>query len=224
MTVPSFKVNSKPQLSQAEFDANKKEGSGGKFLNEPGSYDMTIKEVTFQDTPNSKDNAWISAAIVLESPEGKTLKHFQMVPLECRNSFLFGSEKSVFPLETLQKFLRGLGIVFDYDNGMAQVGAIFGNPNVLIGKTIKVRLGYKGPHIKFLGKDKVVLVEADHKTLKIEGEFANKDAAIAAAEEAGINKQKIAGFINILEFFPAKEPLIDLEAKEDAAVDLDLPF
>lgn len=225
--IPSFKVNSKPTITQQEFDSNKKEG-GGNFLSEPGTYDMVIKAVTFNETTNPKDSAWIGAQVQLETHDGKGLRYFLEVPVECRNGFLFGSDKAVWPLEKLQKFFRGLGIQFDYDNGMQQVGALFGDVNKMVGKTIKVRLGYNGPHAKYVGKDDYILVEKDHVTRKLEGSFPNKEALNAAAAEAGIKRNlnakgsSSADFINVLEIFASKEALVDLEAS--AAVDVDLPF
>lgn len=225
--IPSFKVNSKPTITQQEFDSNKKEG-GGNFLSEPGTYDMVIKAVTFNETTNAKDSAWIGSQIQLETHDGKGLRYFLDVPTECKNGFLFGPEKAVWPLEKLQKFFRGLGIQFDYDNGMQQVGAVFGDTDKIIGKTIKVRLGYNGPHAKYVGKDEYILVEKDHVTQKLEGVYANKAALNAACVEANIKRQvnakgsANADYINVLEIFPSKEVLVDLEAT--ASVDDEMPF
>lgn len=221
MPIPSFKVSSKPTLTQVEVDSHKKDG--GKFLNEPGTYDLMIKEVSFKETPSDIDNAWTSVTLLLESPEGKTLKHFVLVPTECRNSFLFGAGKSTFALEGLQKFLRGLGIPSDFENTMAQVAAVFGNPNALIGKTLKCKVGYKGVTIKYVTKGDYRVVEKDYITPKVEGSFATSEAAKAAAIDAGVKASNISGFINVLDVFPSKEPQIDIDAPE-ASVDLDLPF
>ncbi len=226
--IPSFKVNSKPTITQEEFDSNKKEG-GGNFLSEPGTYDMLIKAVTFNESVNPKDSAWIGAQVQLETPDGKSLRYFLEVPTECRNGFLFGVDKAVWPLEKLQKFFRGLGIQFDYDNGMQQVGALFGDSDKMVGKTLKVRLGYNGPHAKYVGKDEFVFVEKDHVTKKIDGTFATKGALNAAVAEAGIKRQvndkgsSNADFIQVLEIFASKDVLVDLEAPT-ASIDIDLPF
>lgn len=221
MSIPSFKTNSKPTISQEEFNSNKKE-SGGKFFNDPGTFDMVIKEITFKSEPNAKDGAWVGSTILLES-EGKQMKYFLDVPTECRNGFLFGAEKAVWPLEKLQKFFRALGLVFDYENGMSQVAALFGDSNKLVGKSIKVRLGYNTHHAKYVAKDEYVLVEKDHTTKKLEGTYANKDALNAAAAEAGIKRDKNQDFIQVLELFAAKEAVVDLDAPT-ATVDIDLPF
>lgn len=227
--IPSFKVNSKPTITAEEFNSNKKEG-GGNFLSEPGTYDMVIKAVTFNESVNLKDSAWIGTQIQLETHDGKGLKYFLEVPTECRNGFLFGADKAVWPLEKLQKFFRGLGIQFDYDNGMQQVGALFGDTNKMIGKTLKVRLGYSGPHAKYVGKDEFIFVERDHVTKKLDGTYANKAALTAACVDAGIKRPPTkkndgssnADYIQLLEIFASKEALVDLEAT--ASIDVDLPF
>jgi len=225
--IPSFKTGTKPQLSKEEYNAEVNK-VGGKFLQEPGTYDLTIKAVSFKDKPNDKDSAWIDTTIELEGPDGQTMRHFQMIPTECRNSFLFGEKKAVFALESLQKFFRALGLQFDYENGMEQVAAVFGNPDSLIGKSVKARVGYKGPHLKYLGKSEANIaqyqvVDSDHTTLKIEGVFADKDSALAAAADAGIAKNKISGFMNVLEFFSAKEPALIIGNTQTVNT-VDLPF
>lgn len=222
MSLPSFKVNSKPEISQEEFNLNKKgTGTGGKFLQEPGTYDMVIKEVSFKDVPDDKDSAWINSTILLDH-NGKTLKYFLSVPTECRNGFLYGAEKVTWPLEKVQKFFRGLGLSFDFDNGMSQVAALFGNPDKLIGKTIKVRLGYNGPHVKYVDQNTRIVVDKDHVTQKIDGTFPTDDAAVAGAALAGLKLNKNAGFINVQEIFPSKEALVDLDAAVEEQPDL--PF
>lgn len=219
MTVPSFKVNSKPAISQQEFDANKKDG--GKFIKDPGTYDMVIKEITFKDTPDEKDSAWVSSTILLEH-NGKTVKYFLSVPTECRNGFLYGADKQVWALEKLQKFYRGLGVALEYDNTMELVAALFGNVDKVIGKSVKVRLGYNGPHVKYVNKGEFVVVDKDHATTKLDGVYPTDDAAVAAAALAGLKINKNNGFINVQEIFPAKEAVIDLAV--EASDTPDLPF
>ena len=221
-SIPNFKVSSKPQLSAQEFKAEKDDTS--KYLQEPGTYGMTITVVKFGNI-SQYDSAWIQADLTLADVKGRTLRMFLDVPVECRNSFLFGEKKTTYNYENLQKFFRGLGLVLDFDNTMNQVSALFGNPDQLIGKPLNVRLGYKGVHVKYIAKDEYSVVEKDHETLKIEGVFANKAAAETAAVEAGVKGiTKNSGYMNVLEIFPGKEPVIDLDAPVSESVDLDLPF
>ncbi len=220
--IPSFKTGSKPELSKSEYDARAAQSSGN-FLQDPGTYDLMIKTFTFDESLNQKDSAWIGAKAELESPEGKTMRHSLLIPVECRNSFLFQGT-STFPLEKLQEFLRGLGVQFDYENGMDQVAQVFGDPEQLIGKTIRATLGYKGPHVKYVGKDQFQVVDKDHETPKVDGVFATKEAARAAAQEAGLKYvDKNADYINVTQIFTAKEAVINVTTATTQATQ-DLPF
>jgi len=217
--IPSFKVGSKPTLSEQEVDSHRK--STSKFIDEPGTYDMLIKEVAFAAQTEAKDSAWIQTTITLDH-FGKTLKYWLSVPVECRNGYLYGDSKSTLQLDKLRGFFRGLGLIFDFDNGMSQVGAIFGSPDKLIGKSLKVRLGYQGPHIKYVGKDEFKIVDKDHVTEKVGGTFATKDAALAHAREEGLKIDQNSGFIKVQEIFPSQVAQIELESSNEP--EADLPF
>lgn len=222
-TIPRFNTGSKPQLSQAEYQA-KAAQSSGTFIQDPGTYDLMIKTFTFDEALNAKDSAWIGAKVELENTDGKTMRHSVLIPVECRNSFLFQGT-STFPLEKLQELLRGLGVQFDYENGMEQIGQIFGNPEQLIGKTIRASLGYKGPHVKYIGKDQFQVVDKDDVTPKVDGLFATKEAARAAAQEAGLKfVDKNADYINVTQIFTAKEPVINVAAIATQTPTVELPF
>ena len=216
--VPSFKTKSKPEMSEQQVDASKSDGS--KFLNEPGTFDAIIKTVKFGKV-SEKDNAWLTVEIGLEIDK-KPIRHYQMIPTECRNSYLFGASKATFAIDKLRAFFRGLGLVFDFDNGMEQVATLFRDADKLVGKSIKIRLGYEGPHAKYVGKEQYVYVDKDHTTLKLDGTFPNKAAIDAACREAGLKRDANSDFIKVVEIFAAKEAVIDLTADESS--DEALPF
>lgn len=219
----SFKTGSKPELSQEEYNAAAESSKGGKFLNTPGTFDLAIVGATFKETPSEKDDAWYSLTVELQDSEGRGMKHFVLVPTECRNSFLFGKEKSAFAYENLASFVRGLGIALDYDNAMSQIAQIFGAPEKLVGKVIKARIGYKQPYIKYLGKEgddkQYQIVDKDGKP-KTEDIFADAKAAQKFATD---NKIKL-GFCNVLEIYGSKEPQLLLTGAGASAPADDLPF
>ncbi len=224
--VPSFNIKSKPQMTERQLDASKSDGS--KFLSEPGTFDAVIKTVKFGKV-SEKDNAWMTVELGLEIDK-KSIRLYQMIPTECRNSYLFGANKQTFAIDKLRSFFRGLGLVFDFDNGMEQVAAVFGQPDKLVGKSLKIRLGYEGVHAKYVAKDQYQLVDRDHTTLKLDATFPNKAALAAAAREAGIKGYTLNAkgssdndFIKVVEIFAAGEAQLDLGATEDATTD-DLPF
>lgn len=219
MSVIKFNVGSKPTMTEAEVNASKTDGS--KFLNDPGTFEMVIKAVEYKNA-SEKDTAWLGVNLTLEV-NGKSLKYYLMIPTECRNSFLFGVDKQTFAIDKLRNFFRGLGLVFDFENGMEQVASLFGDVNRLVGKKLNVRLGYEGPHARYNGKDDYSFVEKDHVTNKLPGSFANKLAIEAAARDAGIKYNTNNDFIKVLEIFPSKEAQLEIgvSTQEDVA---DLPF
>ncbi len=221
----NFKVSSKPELSQEEYNAHAESQKGGKFL-PPGTFDLTILSIVVAETADKDDDVWVSLDITLQDSEGRTTRYFLSVPTECRNSYLYGNKKSAYQYEKLAAFCRGLGIVLDYDNAMAQVAAIFGKTDNLIGKVIKVRMAHKGPYIKYLGKgdggtNQYQIVDKDGKP-KLDDIFVDAKAAQAACTANNIKTT----FCNVVEIFAAKTPALTLVGAGTAAAssDTDLPF
>lgn len=220
MSIPSFNVGSKPTISAEAFQQEAEKASS-KFLNDPGTYDLLIKSVTWKN-PSEKDPVWVTLEIGLEDTEGRTIRHFLMVPTECRNDFLFGDKKQAFAFENLSKFMRGLGIAIDFTNAMEQVAQIFGDAEQLIGKNLRVRLAYDGDHSVYLGKTddglkRYQIVKKDG-TPKDDTIFADSKALAAYAAEHKIKLE----FIKVKEIFPAKEPALVLGAA--VADDIIYPF
>ncbi len=215
-----FNVASKPELSQEEYNATAESQRGGKFL-PPGTFDLTIVGVTVAENSDRDDENWISLTFELQDSEGRGCRHFLSVPTVCRNSFLYGQKKSAYQYEKVAAFFRGLGLVLDYDNAMTQIAAVFGNyEKNLIGKTIKVRMGHKGPYLKYLGKTEGYQVVDKEGKPKLDGVFPDSQAAKRAAED---NNLKLT-FCNILEIFQAKTPALQLVGNATPVAADDLPF
>lgn len=222
MSLPKFQAKSKPQITLEEFDSNKKEY--GKFIEQPGTYDLMIKQITFKDEADRNDSAWIGASILLEHM-GKTVNYFLSIPTECRNGFLYGEKRQTFPLEKLQRFLRGLGFPTVYEDTMETVALVFGQPDKIIGKTISAKLAYRGPHVKYLEKDAYQVVDSDHVTAMIDGVYPTVDSAKAAAAEQGLKIGNYSGFLDVAEIFPkAHGEGVSLEVPADTSLDAELPF
>ena len=207
--LPKFNVGSKPKITGEQFDAAA-EAARDKFISEPGTYDLLIKSAEWKN-PSEKDPVWVTLQIELENTEGKTMRHFIMVPTECQNDFLFGADKKAFAFEQLAKFVRGLGITLSFENAMEQVASIFGDLDKLIGKSIKVSVTYEGSHLKYLGKDadgnkKYQIV--DKKGEPRDEIFADRQAAEAFAKA---NKIPLV-FLKIKDIFAAKQPALTLAA------------
>lgn len=200
----NFKIGSKPTLSREEYKDTVDSAKEGKYIREPGTYEMSVKTAEYAQQ-NQNDPAWMSAKFELEDGRGKLFTHYQDFPTECKNSYLFGKDKSVWPLENLQKFLRAFGVVFDYENGIQQMADIFGNLDKFALKTLRVRLGYSGNHIKKVRNEDDTenyrIVDRDGTPLFDES-FADLDSAKAFAKD---NNVKYQPYMKVLEFFPATE-------------------
>lgn len=223
MSIIKFKVASKPELSQEEYNAHADSQKGGKFL-PPGTFDLAIMSIAVADAPDSDDDAWITLTIEFQDSEGCSTRYFLSVPTECRNSYLYGNKKSAYQYEKLAAFTRGLGIVLDYDNAMVQVAQIFAKVESLIGKVIKVRMAHKGCYLKYLGKNtagvnQYQIVDKDGKA-KLEDIFPDANAAKKVALD---NKIKLT-FCNIVEIFSAKTPALALAGAPASSAESDLPF
>lgn len=222
MSKPSFNVNKKPTISQEAFlEHSPQSHGGGKFLENPGTYDLTIVGASWRN-PSEKDEAWTTLQLELQNVDGKSIRHFQMIPTECSNGFLFGADKKTFAYEGLVKFIRAFGISIEYENTMEVVAALFGNLDRLVGKTIRARVGYKGAYLKYQGKN--IEGVASYQILKKDGSplspMTFADAA-AAKQYAELNRLKLE-HCNILEVFAASAPVIDIAVSNDATDDL--PF
>lgn len=222
--IPSFKVGSKPQITQEEYNA-KVEASNQNFLNEPGTYDLTITAAKWGKV-NEKDDAWVNLELQLQDVEGKGIKHWVMVPTECRNDFLFGPKKTAMIYENLQKFLRAFGVRLEFERTMEQVAQVFADiEKSFVMKTIKARVAREGDYLKYLGKDDNGVKKYQIYTKANEAKFPEVFADSKAAQEFAKNNRTELVYCKIAEFFSPKEPLIVLEdAAETTTADEDFPF
>jgi hypothetical protein len=223
-SIPSFKVGSKPTISAEDYQAQADQGSGGsKYLNEPGTYDLMAKSIKW-GKPSEKDPIWVNLEVQLEDADGRGIRHYVMVPTSAETNFLYGNKKTVMPFESLQRFLRGFGVVLQFDLAMEQIATLFSDLDVFCGKTIKARVGYDSEYIKYLGKnpegEKQYQIVKKDATPKVDMVFSDAKAAQAYAKENKI----IIGYTRLLEIFPSKEELISVAANGAQSDDNDLPF
>lgn len=224
-TIPNFKVGSKPTISAEDYQAQADQSSGGgsRYLSEPGTYDLMVKSAKYGKA-SEKDPNWINVELQLEDAEGRGIRHYVMIPTTAETNFLYGPKKTVMPFESLQRFLRGFGVVLQFDTAMVQIAGLFGNLDIFCGKTIKARVGYEGEYIKYLGKsdsgDKKYMIVKKDGSPKLDLVFADAKAALAHAKENKIN----ISYTRLLEIFPSKEALIPDLTNSEAEDDNDLPF
>ncbi len=221
--IPSFKVGSKPAITAEAYQevVNKQ---GGKFIKDPGTYGLMIKSAKWETEQAPVDSTWANAKFEFENVDGQSIGTWVRVPTTADGNFMYGPKKSVYEFQGLQKFLRGFGVVLDFDNAMSQIAELFGDIENFVGKSITARVGYKGTWLKYLGKsedgnNRYQWTKPDG-TPKDETIFPDYKAAEAYAAE---NKVKTSGFANILEYYVPKEPTIVL-GQVAASEETDLPF
>jgi hypothetical protein len=59
---------------------------------------------------NQFDQDWVDLVMALQNSDGQSVTHFVSIPTTARNSFMFGSKKSLAEYSKLEKLLRGFGI------------------------------------------------------------------------------------------------------------------
>jgi len=205
-------------LTPEEFKT-KQAATGGKWIRDAGTYSLSVTGVEVQGTSRF-DSQWINLKFTFENAEGQQFSEFVEVPTTAERSFLYGEKKSLANYNKLERFLKGFGITLDYASAMSTIAELFGDAEqTFIGKTVSLRLGFYGNHIKYMGKsgeDKQYMI-VNKGGEPIEPKiFTNFDAAKAYAKE---NSIKLQDFIKVLEVVPAATSAI-----APASAVSDLPF
>jgi hypothetical protein len=169
---------------------------------------------------NQYDNDWVDFVMALESTEGQATSHYFSIPTTARNSFMFGSKKSLAEYSKLEKLLRGFGVILEYSTAINQIAQLFDDPvATFVGKQVSMRLGYNSNSIKFIGKDGDVtlysIVDKNNQEV-IPMKFAGFESAEQYAKD---NNIKIQGFIRVQEVLAAETASISLVQASS-----DLPF
>lgn len=187
----------------AEEFQTKRASSGGKWINEPGTYSLIVTGVTVKEA-SQYDSQWVNVLFNLEDSEGKCANHFLEVPTTNEKSFMYGSKKSLAPYNNLDRFLKGFGVTLEFTEAISQLESLFSDPEkTFIGKTISVRMGYYSNYTKYVGKDGDVsqyqIVDKNGAPV-VDLKFSGFEAAKAYAEA---NSIKLQGFPKIQDVVPA---------------------
>ncbi len=160
--------------------------------------------------PVQADPSWVRVGLVLGTPgtkpgaDGKfkgVIYHNLMIPTR---SSRYKGEIHVFRM--LQDFFDGLGENLIPDTSKAILTKYFGEGNSPVGLKIKVKLGYKKPHIDY-SEGKYVIKNRDG-SLLVEGSFDTREAAEGQCFTDNIEIQR---FMEVLRVYPGPKQ------REDAA-------
>jgi hypothetical protein len=148
--------------------SEKKERKEPKFFL-PGEYDLKIVEAYEEEKGSpSKDPSWKKLALKFsnedETKSVRTWVQFPTESLEFKNTTEKGAK---FHVDTLLAVIRAFGHSTSESALVDSICAVFETPSKLVGKTIKVKIGYKGNHLERLGS-KWCLV--DYKGVKVPGQ------------------------------------------------------
>jgi hypothetical protein len=99
----------------------------------------------------------------------------------------------------------------------------FADLKKLVGKEMKIDVGYKGPHLKFVEKGKYQIVKADGSQLIVADYESRELALLAASDLPGVKLEKFPGITKFYgaEIKPVKaaEPVADAPAAAPVADD-----
>lgn len=205
-------------MTPEEFKT-KQAATGGKWIRDSGTYSLSVIGVTNEGVSRF-DSQWINFKFLLQNAEGQQHSEFIEVPTTAERSFLYGEKKTLANYNKLERFLKGFGIALEYTTAMGTIADHFSDvEDSFVGRTVTMRLGFYGNHIKYCGKNgedkQYMIVNKSGEALE-PMIFPNFDAAKAFAKEKSI---KLQDFIKSLEVVPASVSAIAAPTASG-----DLPF
>jgi len=171
---------------------------------DPGTYEVVIKSAKSVGT-DKFDKSWEQFEIVYEDAGKKTLTSFVQIPT---NDFEYKGTKngkpSMRPFGRVKKLVHALtGQDLTARNAGDVLTTLFSKPEKgLVGKTLKITVGYERMHVAYKGKDEIgqkKYVIQDGKTGAVTADdsgktlfFPEMDAAKEYAAANNISLQKFA--------------------------------
>ena len=191
---------------QAEVD---KDGSRGRFINEPGLYTLTVTKVESFETKDPKEG-WISFKVFLEDIDGKSTNDMIFVPTTVNIRYPTASGKNeLWAIIKLQKFASAVGIDAQGKSIFAAIQKMFTTTDSLVGRSGKFRIDYETPNYADRLGDGFVLLLSGKPALDPETgeiiEFPKKaDAGIYCTT---VLKKKFSGWLTIVEYIKDEAPV-----------------
>lgn len=221
-----------------------KASSRGFWIKNPGTYTLKIVGVELKGLAG--DPTWTKYAVSYESTNGDKFNQLLLVPTTSKNEYVYHNKKNpgakpthyIFVLYL--EFLNGIGVDIDATTeDLRDIDSIteqlWSNPKEnLIGATIKMDIGYKGLHVRYMGKneDDETLFQAFNydEPFAIEGQpplgtCTSKQACINQLLAYGVEESKIKEFPEVLKTYAGPKAYeFEFGTKVQAASNDDLPF
>ena len=185
------------------------DGGGSKDIYiRPGVHEVTGLSARYTG-PSKSDSTWNKLELVYENVAKKTIKETILVPTSTLEFNTEAGTTTFFCFQKLGRVVAALGMTMGetLDSNGSVLNEMFSQPEKsLVGRPLKVTVGYTGNYLEWLGKsadgqkqyavknakDGSTLAGKDGKTLI----FADVDAAKAHCEQ---NQITVQGFANVLE-------------------------
>jgi hypothetical protein len=235
----SFDLKAKTSVSDEEL---RKKASQTRFLTKPGEYVLTIKDREITKI-NDKDPNWFNAMVQTESADGFQFRIYPLIPKTAANNFAFKSptmkDPSDFAFQGIYKFLSGLGVqVEDFNDLPAICAELFQGSDMIKEKQIRVVIGYKGIHIRYIGlddngdatyqayRDEEVFSIGEDENKQVSPILPDRDAVLNWLLGLNIEEKKISKFPEILKYLKAPQQInvLDSAGPEASAEVVENPF
>lgn len=191
--IPKFNFKStatEADIQKTEEDSKKNEPS----MFKPGTYDLKVLSAEYHK-PLAGDPTWHGYQLKLGS-DTRSIRLYVSVPTsgpEYKKPGMDPKHKMIL-FHKFREVLRGLGEDPSVDALNKTINKLFSKPTALVGKVLKVDVGYKGPHAQYIEKGVYKLVDRDGKEM-IPQTFSDRDSVVAHAAMLG---KQVDLFVEIL--------------------------
>jgi hypothetical protein len=218
--IPKFELGSTVLTEEQFKDATETKSKSGSKGFTPGNYNLKIANAQYhvnKDTGsvmNANDPTWLTVSVDLVGAEGRTKKHYVLVPTKSIVYKTREGKDSTFLFQKLCEFMAALGVYLDSKNYATVIKSYFENLDRLNGQDVSVDIGFNGPYVKFVSQGQYQLViqgepYAEGGEVKV---FADADSVVAFG--ASLNK-RVQRFPEIIKFHAAPEKKEDKKAGND---------
>ncbi len=191
---------------------NKK--SAGKFFS-PGTYDLKVldfKHHISQKNPEgvaSGDPTWLVYSATLGGTDARSIMTFVLLPTVKDTYDKPGLANRHFAILNVKKFLKSLGMpINSAEDRVDAINLLLNEPDFVVGRPIKVKIGYKGPYVKYEPETRSYVLCRKDGELFVEDTFKDRDSAVALAATMNLS---VSQFPEVLNFIEA-----EVEAQQDS--------
>lgn len=182
--IPSFELM-QVDLTEQEYQselATAKAATGKMYR--PGTYDLIIKEASWHKA-NQHDPSWFGLQLVLgDNVSERKIRQYVSVPTKSVRYNKPGIKNPLSLFIMFREFVEALGMTAQVDEVPELLKTVFSDlQGELVGRSINVTIGYKGPYIERLSQTEFKVLDKDGRDYKLEGvegvTFPNRESAIA---------------------------------------------